>query len=86
MKNLAIFRCFPPTPVAPVYGLRPPCAIGRPAQAASYRRIGDALLALTRLCLLHYAVNDKTTVTKLPQPDPRQQEILKALGVSLPAM
>ena len=45
----------------------------------------DALLALTRLCLLHYAVDEKTTVTKLPQPDPRQQEILKALGVSLPA-
>jgi hypothetical protein len=46
----------------------------------------DALLALTRLCLLHYAVDEKTTVTKLPQPDARQQEILKALGVSLPAM
>jgi transposase len=46
----------------------------------------DALRALTRLCLLHYAVDAKTTVTKLPQPDARQQEILKALGVSLPAM
>jgi transposase len=46
----------------------------------------DALLALTRLCLLYYKVDEKTTVTKLPQPDARQQEILKALGVSLPAM
>ena len=46
----------------------------------------DALLALTRLCLLHYPVDEKTTLTKLPQPDSRQQEILKALGVSLPAM
>ena len=46
----------------------------------------DALLALTRLCLLHYAVDEKTTVTKLPQPDARQQEILKALGVSLPPL
>jgi transposase len=46
----------------------------------------DALLALTRLCLLHYAVDEKTTVTKLPQPDARQQEILQALGVKLPAM
>jgi transposase len=46
----------------------------------------DVLLALTRLCLLHYTVDEKTTVTKLPQPDARQQEILKALGVSLPAM
>jgi len=46
----------------------------------------DALLALTRLCLLHYPVDKKTTVTKLPQPDARQQEILQALGVSLPAL
>jgi transposase len=46
----------------------------------------DALLALTRLCLLHYPVDEKTTLTKLPQPDARQQEILQALGVTLPAM
>jgi hypothetical protein len=46
----------------------------------------DALLALTRLCLLHYAVDEKTTVTQLPQPDARQQGILNALGVSLPSM
>lgn len=46
----------------------------------------DALLALTRLCLLHYQVDEKTTVTKLPQPDARQREILQALGVTLPAM
>jgi hypothetical protein len=46
----------------------------------------DALLALTRLCLLHYPVEEKTTVTKLPQPDARQREILAALGVTLPAM
>jgi len=31
-------------------------------------------------------VNEKTTVTKLPQPDARQREILQAFGVSLPAM
>ena len=46
----------------------------------------DALLALTRLCLLHYTVDEKTTLTKLPQPDARQQEILKALSVTLPAL
>jgi transposase len=46
----------------------------------------DALLSLTRLCLLHYPVDAKATVTKLPQPDARQQEILHALGVRLPAM
>jgi hypothetical protein len=38
------------------------------------------------LCLLHYAVDGKTTLTKLPQPDARQQAILKALGVTLPAL
>ncbi len=46
----------------------------------------DALLSLTRLCLLHYPVDEKTTVTQLPQPDARQRQILEALGVSLPAM
>ena len=46
----------------------------------------DALLALARLCLLHYTVDEKTTLTKLPKPDARQQEILQALGVTLPAL
>ena len=57
-----------------------------PETGADAITLPDALRALTRLCLLHYAVDDKTTVTKLPQPDARQQEILKALGVTLPAM
>jgi hypothetical protein len=43
------------------------------------------MAALSRLCLLHYAIDEKTTVTRLPQPDARQKEILKALGVHLPA-
>jgi hypothetical protein len=46
----------------------------------------DALRALTRLCLLHYPVDEKTTVSKLPQPDARQQALLAALGVTLPTM
>jgi Transposase DDE domain len=46
----------------------------------------DALAALGRLCLLHYPVEEKTVVTKLPQPTANQQQILEALGVSLPAM
>jgi transposase len=45
----------------------------------------DALAALSRLCLLHYPVDEKTTVTKLPQPDANQKQILAALGVTLPA-
>lgn len=46
----------------------------------------DALAALGSLCLLHYRVNEKTTVTKLPQPTANQKQILEALGVSLPAL
>jgi transposase len=46
----------------------------------------DALASLARLCLLHYSVDEKTTVTKLPLPDSRQQQILSALKVKLPAM
>ena len=44
----------------------------------------DALASLGRLCLLHYPIDAKTTVTRLPRPDTRQKEILTALGVSLP--
>jgi len=61
-------------------------AFGTTETQADAITLPDALLALTRLCLLHYAVDEKTTVTKLPQPDARQQEILEALGVSLPPM
>jgi len=48
--------------------------------------VPDALAALSSLCLLHYQIDEKTTVTKLPQPTDHQQQILEALGVSLPAM
>jgi len=44
----------------------------------------DALAALSRLCLLEYQVDDKTTVTRLPKPDARQREILTTLNVQLP--
>jgi plasmid stabilization system protein ParE len=44
----------------------------------------DALAALSRLCLLQYAVDEKTTLTRLPKPDGRQKEILQALRVTLP--
>ena len=48
--------------------------------------LSDALAALSSLCLLQYRVNEKTTVTKLPQPTANQKQILEALGVTLPAM
>ena len=61
-------------------------AFGTTETHADAITLPDALRALTRLCLLHYPIDEKTTVTKLPQPDARQQAILKALGVALPAM
>jgi len=44
----------------------------------------DALTTLGSLCLMHYQVDEKTTVTKLPQPSANQMKILTALGVTLP--
>jgi plasmid stabilization system protein ParE len=44
----------------------------------------DALAALSRLCLLEYAIDEKTTLTRLPKPDARQDEILRALAIQLP--
>jgi hypothetical protein len=40
--------------------------------------------SLASLCLMHYKVDEKTTVTKLPQPSANQTKILTALGVTLP--
>jgi hypothetical protein len=45
----------------------------------------DALSSLASLCLMEYQVDEKTTVTKLPQPSVNQTKILTALGVTLPA-
>ncbi len=44
----------------------------------------DAMAALSRLCLLHYQVDAKTTLTRLPRPDACQREILAALKIELP--
>ena len=45
--------------------------------------VEDALLALARLCLLTYHIQD-TAVTRLPTPDAHQKAILDALGTPLP--
>jgi len=47
--------------------------------------VSDALAALSRLSLLIYDVDEKTTVMRLPKPDEHQRSILDALKVSLPA-
>jgi transposase len=51
------------------------------AQAVTLK---DALAALNRLCLITYRIDDTHSVTRLPQPDPHQTRILKALRVHLP--
>ena len=45
----------------------------------------DAMTSLGTLCLLQYKIDEKTTVTKLPQPSANQTKVLTALGVTLPA-
>jgi hypothetical protein len=45
----------------------------------------DALTSLGTQCLMQYKIDEKTTVTKLPQPSANQTKILTALGVTLPA-
>ena len=81
-----VFGCLLALKVSREMERRLRAAFGTTETRADAITLPDALLALTRLCLLHYAVDEKTTLTKLPQPDARQQEILKALGVTLPAM
>jgi transposase len=46
--------------------------------------VEDAMAALSRLCLQNYEIDESTTATRFPRPDARQQQILNALGVSLP--
>jgi hypothetical protein len=45
----------------------------------------DVLASVSHLSLLHYQIDEKTRVTKLPQPSESQKQILKALAVTLPA-
>jgi transposase len=61
-------------------------ACGTTGMQAEALTVPDALRSLARLCLLHYRVDEKTTVTQLPQPDARQQALLQALGVTLPTL
>ncbi len=59
-----------------------PSAIPRPA--LHLVTVADAMAALSRLCLLEYPIEGQHCATRLPTPDPRQQEILAALQLSLP--
>jgi len=81
-----VFCCLLALKVAREMERRLQAALGTPETRADAITLPDALRSLTRLCLLHYRVDEKTTVTKLPQPDARQREILQAFGVTLPAM
>ncbi len=59
-------------------------AFGTTDQNPHPETLAEALAVLDKLCLLHYQVDESTTVTKLPQANERQTAILKALGVRLP--
>jgi len=47
--------------------------------------VPDALASLRRLTLLHYKVDDKIAVTRLPMPGRQQRRILDALKVPIPS-
>jgi transposase len=59
-------------------------AFGTTDQDPNAVTVPDALAALSRLSLLLYEIDEKTTVTRLPKPDEPQQKILASLKVSLP--
>lgn len=81
-----VFACFLALKVSREMERRLRAAFGTTQTRADALTLPDALRALARLCLLHYAIDEKTTLTKLPQPDNHQAKILQALGVQLPAM
>ena len=79
-----VFTCMLAMKISREMGRRLKAAFGTTDSNPHAITLPDALEALGRLCLLHYPVDADTTVTRLPRPDGRQQEILAALGVALP--
>jgi len=58
-------------------------AFGTTEQGLQAITVPQALQSLARLCLQQYRIGDRS-IRRWPQPDPRQQAILQALGVSWP--
>ena len=79
-----VFCCMLALKVSREMGRRLQAKFSTTGTDAHTTTLPDALAALSRLCLLEYRVDEKTSVTRLPQPDARQQQILAALGVRLP--
>lgn len=79
-----VFACLPALKLGREMERRLQAAFGTTDTNPHTLTVNDAMAALSRLCLLEYQIDDKTTVTRLPRPDARQEEILVALGVSLP--
>jgi hypothetical protein len=52
--------------------------------AADAIALMDAMATVSRLYLLHYTLDEQTTVTRRPQPDALQQRVLAAPGEGLP--
>jgi hypothetical protein len=57
---------------------------GAPGSNPHAITLRNALTSLASLCLMQYKVDEKTTVTKLPQPSANQAKIPTALAVPLP--
>jgi hypothetical protein len=79
-----VFCCLPALKLGREIERRLQAAFGTTGADPHALTVGDALAALSRLCLLEYRIDEKTKLTRLPNPDARQIEILAALGVSRP--
>jgi transposase len=81
-----VFACMLALKVSREMEKRLQAAFGTTDSDAHAITLPDALVALSRLCLLNYPIDASTAVTRLPRPDERQKKILTALSITLPEM
>jgi len=81
-----VFACMLALKVSREMEKRLQTAFGTTDSDAHAITLSDAVVALSRLCLLSYSIDANTKVTRLPKPDVRQKQILTALGITLPEM
>ena len=81
-----VFCCMLALKLSREFELRLRTAFGTTESNPNAITLPDALASLSRICLLNYPVDEKTTLVKLPLPDQAQQQILEALRVHMPTM
>jgi hypothetical protein len=79
-----VFACMLALKISREMARRLQAAFGTTDSDPHTATLPDALAPLSRLCLLHYSIDDDTAATRLPRTDVRQKEILTAPGVALP--